>query len=78
MKELSVRDFKDKLKTMTYEQFVDFCWNQNADTIYIRARSPDTGKYESLNLREIGEEKAMEWINIWWAENRMPSRVLES
>lgn len=61
---------------MTYKEFVDYCMKKNADVIFVRYRI--NGKWQNVALSQLPEEIAMRFVNDWWAEGRMPYRVMES
>ena len=50
----------------SYEEFVDYCLNKNADIILVRAKLDD--KWQSVALSTLPKDEAMKFIDQWWIE----------
>ena len=58
----------------TFEQFHEYC-QTNAHLIFVREQVD--GKWGSYSLKELGDEKTLEWARRWGKENRMPVMIKE-
>jgi len=57
---------------MEFNEFVEHC-KKHQDNIYVRERID--GKWQSVALGELSNERMGFWIDKWWERNQMPSRL---